>query len=151
MRRWPSLFYGPAMAIDSESLQGLAAFRVALRRFLAASEAISRSAKITPQQYQAMLAIRAWPGDAMTMTDLAEQLLLTHHAAVQMVNRLTKAGLAERLPSATDGRSVVLRLSDAGSALVDTLAAEHLKEMSRQGPSLGRALRRLRAFSADDA
>ena len=33
------------------------------------------------------------------MSDLAEQLMLTHHAAVQMVNRLAKAGLAERRAS----------------------------------------------------
>ncbi len=140
----------PLMALDPESLQGLAQFRFALRRFLAASEVISREAGVTQQQYQALLAIKAWPARAMTMTDLAEQLLFTHHAAVQLVNRLAAAGLAERSPSATDRRSVVLTLTPRGDALVDRLAAEHLAEMLRQGPQLARALRRLKAAPAGD-
>lgn len=99
------------MTLDHEHYEGLAGFRLALRRFLAASETISQRAGVTQQQYQAMLAIRTWPSAAMTMKDLAEQLLLTHHAAVQQVNRLAKAGLVERSPSRTDRRSVILKLS----------------------------------------
>ena len=72
----------PALMADLH-LQELADFRLAMRRFLAASEAISRSGRITQQQYQAMLAVRTWhSADGMTMKDLSETLLLTHHAAV---------------------------------------------------------------------
>jgi DNA-binding MarR family transcriptional regulator len=135
------------MTLDPQSFQGLATFRYALRRFLAASEAISRGAGVTQQQYQALLAVKTWPEAAMTMKDLADELLLTHHAAVQLVNRLAKAGLAERAPSAEDRRSVELRLTPEGEALVGRLAAEHLKEMQRQEPLLSKSLRRLRAIS----
>jgi DNA-binding MarR family transcriptional regulator len=135
------------MALDKQSFQGLATFRYALRRFLAASEAISRGAGVTQQQYQALLAIKTWPEPAMTMTDLADQLLLSHHAAVQLVNRLAKAGLAERGASPEDGRSVVLTLTPAGDGLVDRLASAHLEEMQRQEPLLARSLRRLRAIA----
>ncbi len=85
------------------------------------------------------------------MKDLAEQLLLTHHAAVQQVNRLAKAGLVERSPSRTDRRSVILTLSHTGAALVDTLAAEHLDEMLRQEPLLARSLRKLRRIGAEQS
>jgi len=139
------------MALDPERLQGLAGFRFALRRFLAASEAISRSAGVTQQQYQALLAIQAWSPEAMTMKDLAEELLLTHHAAVQLVNRLTKAGLAARAPSPSDGRSVLLRLTPDGGALLDALATQHLEEMLRQEPLLSRSLRQLRRLRPDSA
>ncbi len=44
-----------SMTLDREHYEGLAGFRLALRRFLAASEAISRRGGITQQQYQAML------------------------------------------------------------------------------------------------
>jgi DNA-binding MarR family transcriptional regulator len=120
-----------------------------MRRFLAASEAISRAAGVTQQQYQALLAIQAWSPEAMTMKDLADQLLLTHHAAVQLVNRLTKAGLAARAPSPSDGRSVLLQLTPAGTALVDALASQHLEEMLRQEPLLTRSLRKLRRMGAE--
>src|ERR1700733_8915240 len=137
------------MSLDSERYQGLAGFRLALRRFLAASEAISRAAGVTQQQYQALLAIKTWPSQSMTMGDLAEQLLLTHHAAVQLVNRMSKAGIAARAPSPTDRRSVLGRLTPAGEALVDRLAALHLREVLRQEPQLTRSLRRLRRASSE--
>jgi DNA-binding MarR family transcriptional regulator len=138
------------MSLDSERYQGLAGFRLALRRFLAAAEAISKAAGVTQQQYQALLAIKTWPSQSMTMGDLAEQLLLTHHAAVQLVDRMAKAGVAERAPSSTDRRSVLLRLTKDGEALVDRLAAQHLEEVLRQEPQLTRSLRRLRRASAAD-
>jgi DNA-binding MarR family transcriptional regulator len=134
------------MTLDPQSLRSLAEFRVALRRFLAASEVISRSAGVTQQQYQALLAIRTWSGEAMTMKDLAGELLLTHHAAVQLVNRLARADLAERAPSHGDRRSVLLRLTPTGDSLMKALASEHLREMRRQEPLLAGALRRLRAI-----
>lgn len=122
----------------------LASFRHALRRFLAASEAISRSAGITQQQYQAILAIAAWPGDVMTMKDLADDLLLTHHAAVQLVDRLAKAGLAQRTTSSVDRRSVELTLTAAGAVLLERLATLHQAEMLRREPALSASLRHLR-------
>jgi DNA-binding MarR family transcriptional regulator len=137
------------MTLDLEHYQGLAGFRYALRRFLAASEAISRKAGVTQQQYQAALAVRTWPAEAMTMKDLSEQLLLTHHAAVQLVNRLARAGLVERTPSPIDRRSVLLALTPAGAALVDALAAQHLEEILRQEPLLAKSLRQLRKMGAD--
>ena len=135
------------MTLHPQSAQGLAEFRFALRRFLAASEAISRRAGVTQQQYQALLAIKTRSSPVMTMKALAEQLQLTHHAAVQLVNRLAKAELAKRAPSTGDRRSVRLELTPVGEALIDRLAAEHLREMLRQEPLLSKALRRLRAIS----
>jgi DNA-binding MarR family transcriptional regulator len=137
------------MILNPEQYEGLAGFRYALRRFLAASEALSRRAGVTQQQYQAMLVLRTGPSDAMTVKALSEQLLLTHHAAVQQVNRLAKAGLVERTASSTDRRSVLLSLTAAGVGLIDTLAAEHLEEMLRQEPLLAKSLRKLRSMGAD--
>jgi DNA-binding MarR family transcriptional regulator len=116
---------------------------MALREFLAASEVISRSGGVTAQQYQALLAIGCGP-DPMTMKHLAEHLLLQPHTAVQMVNRLAKAGLVERSPSPIDGRSVRLALSAQGTALIESLADQHLREMIKQEPRLSSSLRRIR-------
>jgi DNA-binding MarR family transcriptional regulator len=132
------------MTLDLERYRGLAGFRFALRRFLAASEAISRSGGITQQQYQAMLAVKTWPSEAMTVKDLAEQLLLTHHGAVQLVDRLVRVGLAARSHSLVDRRNVILQLTPDGAALMDTLAARHLDELLRQEPLLTKSLRRLK-------
>jgi DNA-binding MarR family transcriptional regulator len=135
------------MALDPDRLKGLSGFRHALRRFLSASELISRTAGVTQQQYQALLAIKAADSGEMTMGDLAETLLLTHHAAVQLVDRLTKAGLAQRTPSQEDRRAVLLTLTQHGDVLVETLAERHLEEMLRQEPALRRSLNKLRRLA----
>jgi len=122
----------------------MAGYRRAMRQFLAASEAISRSAGATQQQYQAMLAIAAWTGAPMSMRDLAEELLLTHHAAVQLVDRLGKAGLARRIASIADRRTVELSLTTKGAALLEDLMSRHQDEMLKREPALSSSLRRLR-------
>lgn len=135
------------MTLDPEQYMSLAGFRLALRRFMAGAEAISRAAGVTQQQYQAMLAIKTWPSQTMTMGDLADQLLLTHHAAVQLVNRMVAAGVAVRVPSSTDRRAVHLKLTPAGETLVEQLAALHLGEVLRQQPQLTAALAQLRRIA----
>ncbi len=135
------------MSLDPEQYQSLADFRLALRRFMAGAEAISRAAGVTQQQYQAMLAIKTWPSKQMTMGDLADQLLLTHHAAVQLINRMTKAGVAVRNPSRTDRRAVHLALTAAGELLIERLAALHLDEVLRQEPTLNASLAGLKRIA----
>jgi DNA-binding MarR family transcriptional regulator len=127
----------------------LAGFRYALRQFIAASEAINRAAGTTQQQYQAMLAIKTWPYDAMSIKDLAELLLLTHHAAVQLVDRLSKSDLVERSASLDDRRNVLLTLTCKGARLLDDLAGKHLEAMLRQEPALSSSLRRLRKLGPE--
>lgn len=136
--------------MDVQQYQGLAGFRSALRQFIAASEAINREAGITQQQYQALLVIRTRESDDLSVGALAEQLLLTHHAAVQLVDRLAKAGLAERTRSAADRRTVHLTLTGKGETLLETLAGKHLEEMLRQEPLLTRSLKRLRSVGPDN-
>ena len=130
--------------LDPERYDDLSGFRYALRQFLAASELINKAAGITQQQYQAMLAIRTWRNATMATKDLADQLLLTHHAAVQLVDRLEKLGLVQRDPSEDDRRVVLLKLSEPGEALLAHLVEQHLAEIRRQEPQLTRSLVRIR-------
>lgn len=132
------------MPLNPDQYRGLAGFRIALRQFLASSEAICREAKITAQQYQALLAIKTKSSETISMKELAEQLVITPHAAVQLVDRLAKAGFAQRQASAVDRRSVLLALTDQGERLLERLASRHLDEMYRQEPLLTRSLRQLR-------
>jgi DNA-binding MarR family transcriptional regulator len=134
--------------LDRDRYEGLAGFRLALRRFLATSEVLCREAGVTPQQYQAMLAIKTRPGETLAMKDLAEQLLLTPHAAVQLVDRLARAGLARRKPSTEDRRSVCIELTEVGEGLLDKVATAHLQEMLRQEPQLSASLKRLKQLGS---
>jgi DNA-binding MarR family transcriptional regulator len=140
-------YVGSAMAIDAEHFKGLAGFRRGLRRFLVVSERISREAGVTPQQYQVLLAIKAADASQFAMKDLAEELLLAPHATVQLVDRLERAGLAERRPSEGDRRFVFLALTPKGETLINQLGERHLEEMLRQEPQLRSSLNRLRRLS----
>lgn len=132
------------MPLDPERYADLSSFRYALRQFLAASEAINRAAGVTQQQYQAMLAIRAWPEATMATKDLAEQLLLTHHGAVQLVDRLEKLGFVGRHHSEGDRRVVLLKLSETGETVLADLVGLHVAEIRRQEPQLTWSLSRIR-------
>lgn len=108
----------------------LAAFRHALRRFLAFSEAAARAAGITPQQHQALLAIKgAERPQAATVGYLAEQLLLQPHSAAELAERMVKSGLLERRQSAADRRRVVLALTPAAEGVLRDLSADHIREL----------------------
>jgi DNA-binding MarR family transcriptional regulator len=130
--------------IDPSVYKSLAAFRLALRRFLAFSEAASGAAGVTAQQYQALLVIKTQPAGGVMIRDVADQMLLQHNGAVQMVDRLVTGGLVERSHSPTDGRSVLVSLTAKGTGMVEHLAAQHVKELLEQEPLLAESLRRLR-------
>ena len=129
---------------DLALYEGLAGFRFALRKFLAFSEVVTREAGVTPWQYQAMLAIRTHAAGAIVIRELADQMLLQHHGAVQLVDRLCKAGLARRKHSAKDRRSVLVELTAKGARLLTRLASAHRDELMRHESLLAESLARLR-------
>ena len=115
----------------------LAAFRHALRRFLRFSEAAAADAGITGQHYQAMLVVRGWPDDERaTINDLAQQLLIRHNSAVELVDRLVEEDLLTREASPSDRRKVELHLTERGRQVLARLAAIHRRELRRIGPIL---------------
>ena len=70
----------------------LASFRYALRSYLAFSQQRAKEAGLTPQQHQALLAIKGFSAEkGLSVTDLATYMLLKHHSAVELVDRLEKA------------------------------------------------------------
>ncbi|HET9470475.1 MAG TPA: MarR family transcriptional regulator [Usitatibacter sp.] len=117
----------------------LAAFRYSLRRFLSFSEKAAAGVGLTQQQYQALLAVRAHPGPGLlTISELAAQMLIKHHSAVGMVNRLEQQGMVRREPLAEDGRKVGIRITQTGQRVFDRLASSHRGELRRIGPDLVR-------------
>jgi DNA-binding MarR family transcriptional regulator len=121
--------------VTANDYETLAAFRHALRHFLAFSEQAARGAGLTPQQHQAILAIKGHPGGAMTIGELAGHLLIKHHSAVELVDRLVEAKLAVRTEAAADRRRMVLTLTPQAEAILADLSATHLDELR-----LGRGL-----------
>ncbi|MCC7119088.1 MAG: MarR family transcriptional regulator [Anaerolineales bacterium] len=115
----------------------LAAFRYSLRQFLHFSEEAAQSMGLTPQQHQALLSIKGFPGrDKITVKELSERLQIRHHSAVGLVNRLTAQKLLKREPSSADRRQVYVTLSAQGLIALEQLSSIHKEELRRILPEL---------------
>jgi len=119
----------------------LAAFRAALRRFLRISEDLAHGLGLTPQQHQAMLAIRGFPGgEAPTVGQLATRLQVNHNSAVGLVTRLVKQGYVRRQASKQDLRRMHVSLTPKGHGVLDKLTEAHRIELRSLGPEITRLL-----------
>jgi DNA-binding MarR family transcriptional regulator len=121
--------------------QTLAGFRRALRGFTYFSEQAAESVGLTPQQHQALLAVRAENG--LMVGELAERMMVRPHSATGLADRLTKLELLIRQPSTKDRRQTELVVTDKGEALLHSLSESHRAELRRLRPLLSDLLAKL--------
>src|SRR5438045_1353786 len=117
-----------------------------MRKFLNFSKrALAVEADLTPEQYEALLAIKAWAhSDGLTISDLSERLQVKHHSAVSLVDKLERLHLVRREHAVQDRRRVFVRLTAAGSRVLAKVAALHRREMRLRSREMIAALVRLR-------
>ncbi|HEY4299431.1 MAG TPA: MarR family transcriptional regulator [Candidatus Didemnitutus sp.] len=124
--------------LDKSRYEMLAALRHALRRFLGFSEAVARTAGLTPQQHQVLLAIKGMPNRAFAgVGDVADAMLVRHHSAVELTERLERMGMIRRDRAIKDRRRVELRLTARGERALARLTEVHLRELRLLGPVIG--------------
>lgn len=100
---------------------------------------------------QELLLMRLWESDGQSQSDLAHGLRLDASTVTRTVQRLERQGLVHRGASLTDGRSVIVRLTEAGRRLQgpvedawSELEAQTTRGMSeRQRTEVLRLLRRI--------
>ena len=115
--------------LTNDDYQALAAFRAALRRFLHFSEEAARSAGLSPQQHQLLVAVRGHAGpEPPTIGEIAEALQIKHHSAVGLVDRMDKGGYIRRMSSTVDNRRVHVVITPEGEKVLRSLAAAHRQE-----------------------
>jgi DNA-binding MarR family transcriptional regulator len=130
--------------LGQSQYETLAAFRYALRRFIRFSEQAAQDAGITPQQYQALLAVKGFPGGrTISVGELAERLQLRHHSVVGLVDRLVAEKLVVRGESAEDRRRVLIQTTRRGEDFLEKLATVHHAQLRRIGPEISQLLERL--------
>lgn len=112
--------------ITLERIIRIAQFRADLRAFLRHNEIVCRNARLTPQRYLLLLAIKGASdgSERLSFTDLADRLQLTRNTVTELCARAEKAGLIAREPSQEDQRVVYLRLTREGERrLLDVVRA----------------------------
>lgn len=60
----------------------------------------------------------------LRLSDLAQHEALSQPGMTTLVNRLEAAGLAERVPDRTDGRAILVRITNAGRQLLIKRSAD---------------------------
>ncbi|SKB58536.1 MarR family winged helix-turn-helix transcriptional regulator [Sphingopyxis flava] len=114
----------------------LADFRHALRQFVAFSEARAAEKGLTPQQHQALLAIRGAAPEAPTIGTVAQRLMLKPHSASGLIDRLELLGLVRREIARDDRRRATLYLTEKAHKVLQSLSAVHRDEIRRLRPAL---------------
>lgn len=130
--------------LTESDYRALAEFRLAVRRFLHFSEAAAHAEDLEPQQHQMLLAIHALTEAGSVgpnVGQLAEHLLLRHHSAVGLLDRLEQRGLVERARADADRRQVQIHLTKLGAEKLRRLSNVHRAELLTSGPQLVVALR----------
>lgn len=128
--------------LGSDEYRKLEEFRYQIRRFLSFSEAAARSFGIEPQQHQALLVLKGLSDDQLpTIGNIADRLLLKHHSAVGLIDRLQSLNLVTRNASPHDARQVLVRLTPKGERILHELSLAHRRELEETGPKLTSVLR----------
>lgn len=124
--------------------QALAEFRYQIRRFLHFSDEAVAGAELERGQYQLMLAIKGLPqGTRPRIRDIANRMLIQHHSAVELINRLEAGGYVRRERAEDDRREVLVQLTTKGERVLAELALHHHEELQDAAPALVAALRRV--------
>ncbi|MDE8654700.1 MarR family winged helix-turn-helix transcriptional regulator [Novosphingobium album (ex Liu et al. 2023)] len=121
----------------------LADFRHAIRRFQAFSETCATEVGLTPQQHQALLAIRAAGASEATVGYVAERLILKPHSATGLVDRLEALGLVTRQAAEHDRRRAHLHLTDRAYQVLSELSGAHRDEIQRLKPLMSAIFKQL--------
>ena len=130
---------------DAVNYAALARFRYELRKFQAFSNAAAKTAGLTPQQHQALLAVRGFSDQGpISVGDLAAFLLIRPHTAVELVDRMTRLELLTRVVDDSDGRRVLVKLTKEGEGRLQKLSQTNLKELRAVGSTLTRMLENFR-------
>ena len=128
--------------VDYETI---ARFRYELRSFLAFSEIEANRAGLSAQQYQALMAIRGLSiREPMSIGDLARYMLIRHHTAVELVDRMVRLKIISRSTDPSDRRRVLLELTGEGERRLRRLYRIHVHELRSLGPTLTKMLKLFR-------
>lgn len=81
---------------------------------------------LAPAEFEVLVRIARTPGQALRMSDLAAQTLLTTSGITRVVDRLERAHLVERRACPTDRRGSLAAITPAGLTRLDEVLPGHL-------------------------
>src|SRR5438034_6756358 len=133
--------------LTRQDYYSMACLRYALRKFVRFSkDFVSANAKLTPEQYEALLVLKAFSTDyeGLTVGQLSERVQVKHHTAVSLTDKLAARKLITKRRGRPDRRYVYVKLTPAGLKLVASLGAGHRREIRTHAAELIKSLSQLK-------
>ena len=116
--------------LDDQRITAFGLMVEANRRLLRAIEASLREHHdLTAITFEALLRLGRSPEFHLSMSELADQMVLTSGGVTRLVDRLTDDGFAERVACPTDRRVQWARLTEAGLAKITDALGTHLSDL----------------------
>jgi DNA-binding MarR family transcriptional regulator len=131
-------------ALSAQELESVAALRVAIRRFLVASDEVTHAQGLTPRQYDLLALLHRPSIKKTTATEIATQLCLSRSATTELLTRASTAGLITRTGDSDDMRVKHLKATPEGSKRFIRAA----KDLRAERDQLLRLLRTAAALAA---
>jgi len=82
---------------------------------------VLRPAKLSPTQYNALRILRGAGSDGLACKEIGERMITRDPDITRLLDRLEKRGLVARSRDSRDRRVITIRITDAGSRLVNDL------------------------------
>lgn len=92
---------------------------------------------LTEPEFDLLASLRRSPGLSLPAGELAAHTMVTSGGLTKRVDRLVARGLVERLGTPEDGRRRMIRLTDAGTTLIDEAFTAHMANEHRLLDRLG--------------
>lgn len=116
------------MPVSNRKLESISNLQCAIIRFVRTRDQAVRAEGLEPLQYQLLMLLQPFRTHERqpNISDMATQLSMQHHSAVELVSRLEERGLLRRARAKHDRRHVHLYLTTQGRKVVkDRLAKEY--------------------------
>ncbi len=126
------------MSSNGSTLKALSKFQCRIMRFVRTREHNLRKDRIEPLQFQFLTRVDpVYPGGQQpNISDIATQLGMHHHCAVEMVNRLVHRGFLRRKRANHDRRQVLLALTPEGKRVLKRVIQQEYADVHEFAPEL---------------
>jgi len=110
--------------VDTESLEALAALRLAATRIHAAMERWTEGHGLSESRMHFLMALHYAPGRRRALGEIAERLNVVPRTITDIADVLERDGLIRREPDASDRRSIQAVMTHKGEKLIESMRQE---------------------------
>jgi DNA-binding MarR family transcriptional regulator len=114
---------------DDEDLVWRSLMRVVFKLRPALGEELARTCGLSSTEYSVLMHLSEAPDRQLSMSALADRTSLSPSRISRVIDEMTRAGLVERRPRSSDGRTIFTALTRSGVAALRRAWPHHLRSV----------------------